>query len=79
MNANTGSFFSSASARMRRKIRCDCAADPPGELMTIATAAASRVAKARSSAGATAAIESPCRSGITAPITPDSRTTGTAG
>jgi len=47
--------------------------------MTIATAAASRVAKARSSAGATAAIESPCRSGITAPITPDSRTTGTTG
>ena len=34
---------------MRRKIRCDCTAEPPGELITSATAAALRMAKARSS------------------------------
>ena len=36
--------------RMRLKIRCDCTAEPPGELISSATAAGLRMAKARSSA-----------------------------
>ena len=54
-------------------------AEPPGELTTSATALAPRIAKARSSIGATLAIESPERSGIAAPIAPVSRTTATDG
>ena len=38
MKAMAGIFFSSDSARMRWKIRCDCAAEPPGELTRSATA-----------------------------------------
>ena len=44
---------------MRLKIRCDCAAEPPGELMTSATAFAPGTEKARSSMGATLAMASP--------------------
>ena len=75
----TGSFFSAANCRMRRKIRCDCAGDPPGELTISATARALRVANARSSERATPDIISPGRSGVLTPMTPDSRTTGTTG
>ena len=79
MKARTGIFFSSANWRMRRKIRCDCAGEPPGELMISATARALRVEKARSSERATVESISPGRSGVTTPMTPDSRTTGTTG
>ena len=75
----TGSFFSSAKARMRLKIRCDCAAEPPGELMTSATALAPGTEKARSRSGATLDMATPVRSGITAPMGPDSRNTGMMG
>ena len=44
---------------MRLKIRCDCAAEPPGELMTSATAFAPGTEKARSSIGATFAMARP--------------------
>ena len=57
--AITGRFFSSASWRMRRKIRCDCTAEPPGELITSATAFAPRTAKALSRARARPAIVRP--------------------
>ena len=75
----TGSFFSAANCRMRRKIRCDCAGEPPGELTISATARALRVANARSSERAMPEIISPGRSGVLTPMTPDSRTTGTTG
>ena len=71
--------FSSDSERMRRKMRWDCAADPPGELITSATAFAPGIEKARSSIGATFAMARPARRGITAPMAPDRRTTGTTG
>ena len=64
---------------MRRKIRCDCAADPPGELITSATACACGTENARSSKGATLDMANPERSGIAAPMAPLSRTTGTTG
>ena len=51
-------------ARMRRKIRCDCAGEPPGELISSATARALRVENARSSVRATPASVSPGRSGV---------------
>ena len=57
--AITGIFFSSASARMRRWIRWDCAAAPPGELIESATARTLRIAKARSSERATLASVRP--------------------
>ena len=79
MKAMTGIFFSSASCRMRRKIRCDCAGEPPGELIDSATARALRRPKARSSVRAAVASISPGRSGVDTPITPVSRTTGTTG
>src|SRR3954447_348496 len=62
---------------MRRKICRDCTGEPPGELITSATALALRVAKARSSILATPPSVMPGRNGVTAPITPASRTTGT--
>jgi len=46
-------------------------------LITSATALAFLVAKARSSVLATPASDMPGRSGVTDPIRPDSRTTGT--
>ena len=64
---------------MRRKIRCDCEGEPPGELMISATARALRTEKARSSALATVDNSRPGRSGVTTPMTPASRTTGTTG
>src|SRR5262245_33827543 len=63
---------------MRWKISRDCTADPPGELTTMATAPLA-MAKARSSGPATLVIDRPGRSGVTAPMTPDRRTTGTTG
>ncbi len=75
----TGSFFSSANWRMRRKIRCDCAGEPPGELTINATARALRTENARSSERAIVDNISPGRSGEVTPMTPDSRTTGTTG
>src|ERR1700744_3480080 len=62
---------------MRKKIWRDCTGEPPGELITSATALAFLVANARSSVRAMPASDIPGRSGVTAPITPDSRTTGT--
>src|ERR1700722_473802 len=62
---------------MRKYIWRDCTGEPPGELITSATALAFLVAKARSSILATPASDMPGRSGVTAPITPDNRTTGT--
>ena len=79
MKASTGMFFSAESWRMRRKIRCDCDGEPPGELMISATARALRTEKARSSERATVDSMMPGLSGVTTPITPDKRTTGTAG
>ena len=75
----TGSFFSSDRDRIRLKIRCDWAGDPPGELTMSATALRSFREKARSSIAAVPAIESPARSGREAPIAPDRRTTETRG
>jgi hypothetical protein len=64
---------------MRLKIRCDWAADPPGELMTSATAFAPDTENARSSSGATLDMASPCLNGTTAPMAPERRTTGMMG
>ena len=79
MKASTGIFFSSDNCRMRRKIRCDCDGEPPGELIMIATARALRTEKARSSVLAVVASIRPGRSGDETPMTPDRRTTGTTG
>src|SRR5882724_9596186 len=73
----TGNFFSAASCLIRKWIWRDCTGEPPGELITSATAFAFFIEKARSSVLATPASDMPGRSGVTAPITPDSRTTGT--
>src|ERR1051326_3783415 len=58
-------------------MRCDCTAEPPGELIASATAEALRSENARSSERATDEMVSPGRSGVEKPITPDMRTTGT--
>src|SRR5262249_50311479 len=58
-------------------MRCDCTAEPPGELIASATAEALRSENARSSERATDEMVSPGRSGVEKPITPDIRTTGT--
>src|SRR5437868_512313 len=60
-------------------MRCDCTAEPPGELIDRATAFGLPIAKARSSARAMPAKVSPGLSGVEKPITPVSRTTGTVG
>src|ERR1700752_1156421 len=75
----TARFFSAESWRMRWNARCDCTADPPGELISSATARARGHANARSSGFATEASVRPGRSGVEKPITPLSRTTGTVG
>ena len=75
----TGTFFSSASTRTRLWMRCDCAGEPPGEFTTSATARRPGAAKARSSIGATLAIERPDLKGRAAPIAPDRRTAVTSG
>ncbi len=64
---------------MRRKIKCDCAGEPPGELTISATARALRTEKARSSERAADDSISPGRNGELTPMTPASRTTGTTG
>src|SRR3954463_5421729 len=76
-NTSTGIFFSSASCLIPRKIWRDCTGEPPAELITSASAFAFLIANARSSVLAMPASDMPGRSGVTAPITPDSRTTGT--
>src|SRR5215831_4964304 len=58
-------------------MRCDCTAEPPGELIASATAEALRTANARSSERAIEEMVRPGRSGVEKPITPDMRTTGT--
>src|SRR5215510_14725618 len=77
--ASTGIFFSSASCRIRRKMRCDCDGEPPGELMTKASARVRGIAKARSNDLAIVESSSPGRRGVTTPMTPARRTTGTTG
>src|SRR5215831_10863455 len=57
-------------------MRCDCTAEPPGELMASATAAPF-MAKARSRERATVEMVRPGLSGVEKPITPERRTTGT--
>src|SRR6516225_3698939 len=79
MKAITGRSFSSASWRIRWNSRCDWTGEPPGELITSATARALRIAKARSSGRATWASVRPGRNGVEKPITPESLTTGTTG
>src|SRR3974390_1711902 len=64
---------------MRAWIRCDCAGDPPGELISSATARAPLTAKARSSVRAIDDIMRPGLSGVATPMVPDRRTTGTIG
>src|ERR1043166_5273583 len=58
-------------------MRCDCTAEPPGELIASATAEALRNENARSSERAIEDMVSPGRNGVEKPITPDMRTTGT--
>lgn len=60
-------------------MRLDCTAEPPGELMTTATEGSFDISKARSIAVAHEAIASPGRSGVTRPIGPSKRSTGTTG
>ena len=57
----------------------DCTGEPPGELICSATAGASLMEKARSMAPAQAAMVSPCRKGVPAPMVPVRRTTGITG
>src|SRR5262245_54580652 len=64
---------------MRLKMRCDCTGDPPGELTTTATVGSFDRAKAFSIGPATEASASPGRSGVTTPIGPVNRSTGTTG
>src|SRR6476620_11140917 len=64
---------------MRRKIRLDCTGDPPGELITTATAGNFDIVNARSIAPAAVVSDSPGRSGVTMPMGPDSLNTGTTG
>src|SRR5260370_37325856 len=65
---------------MRWAISADCTGEPAGELMASATALAPCRPKARASSGATDSMDSP-RDPRRPPaaITPDKRTTGTAG
>src|SRR4026207_2156918 len=64
---------------MRRWMRWDCAAAPPGELIESATARMFFIENARSSERATLARVSPGLSGLEMRIAPGSRTTGTIG
>ena len=64
---------------MRLKIRCDCTGEPPGELITTATVGSLDRAKAFSIGPATVDSDKPGRSGVTMPIGPEKRSTGTTG
>src|SRR5215475_7059951 len=64
---------------MRLKIRCDCTGEPPGELTVIATVGSFEALNAFSMAPATAARARPGRRGVTMPIGPVKRSTGTMG
>ena len=65
---------------MRRWMRCDCAGEPPGELMTSATAAdAGQSRRPAPGCSARPPIERPARNGDTAPIAPLRRRTATRG
>src|SRR6476660_9683808 len=68
-----------ASWRIRLKIKCDCTGEPPGELTTTATLGSLEALKAFSMAPANDARESPGRNGVTMPIAPVKRRTGTIG
>ena len=78
--AMTGIFFSAARARMRLKMRCDWAGEPPGELIDdrdrLRAAGLRRPARASSP---TLAMPSPARSGSPPRSRRASRTTGTTG
>src|SRR5215813_8094382 len=71
--------FSSASWRMRLKIRCDCTAEPPGEFTTTATVGSFDRPNALLIGSATEARARPGRSGVTMPIGPMKCSTGTTG
>jgi hypothetical protein len=60
-------------------MRLDCTAEPPGELMTMATVGSFDSSKAFSMAPAHCAIDKPGRSGVTRPMGPEKRSTGTTG
>ncbi len=64
---------------MRLKMRCDWTGDPPGEFTTIATVGNLEKLKALSIGPATEASASPGRKGVTMPIGPVNRSTGTTG
>src|SRR4051794_10150911 len=64
---------------MRLKMRWDWTGDPPGELITIATLGSLEKLKALSIGPATDASASPGRRGVTMPIGPVKRSTGTTG
>jgi hypothetical protein len=60
-------------------MRLDCTAEPPGELTTTATVGSFDNSKAFAIAAAAAAIDSPGLSGVTMPMGPEKRSTGTTG
>ena len=72
-------FFSSASARIRSAISADCTGEPPGLLISRATAGACLWAKAASSARSRPASVSPRPARPTLPITPARRMAGIVG
>src|ERR1700704_2227803 len=64
---------------MRLKMRCDWTGDPPGEFTTIATVGSLETLNALSIGPATEASARPGRKGVTMPIGPEKRSTGTTG
>jgi hypothetical protein len=60
-------------------MRLDCTAEPPGEFTMTATEGSFDMVKAFSIAVAYWASESPGRSGVTNPMGPEKRRTGTTG
>src|SRR5262245_8130682 len=64
---------------MRLKIRCDWTGEPPGELTVIATLGNLEAVKAFSMAPASDAKARPGLNGVTMPIAPVKRKTGTIG
>src|SRR5262245_31255797 len=64
---------------MRLQMRCDCTGEPPGELTTTATVGSLDRLDAFSIGPATDARPRPGRSGVTIPIGPAKRSTGTTG
>ena len=60
-------------------MRLDCTGEPPGELMTTATAGIFDSSKAFSMALAAWPIDRPGRNGVAMPMGPEKRSTGTTG